>query len=93
MKNTMFTLLIVTAMSAGCAMREASEAQQEDSRQATSNRCFVECYYAYYSDAAHTNLVGECESGPGTQLVCWGIKTSFRTGGCWQTCEPFEGSE
>lgn len=55
----------------------------------TSQTCFTECYYAFYSDPAKTHLVGECESGPGTwPRGCWGQQTQYRTGGCWRTCEP-----
>ena len=74
---------LVMAALTGCA----TEGGDEEISEAEQNVCYIECYYAYYAEPARITLVGECE-GIGGQLSCWGRKTSYRSGGCFQICEP-----
>ncbi|WP_437928618.1 hypothetical protein WMF37_04975 [Sorangium sp. So ce291] len=77
--------LMSGAVLSGCFAASPEEVDQETVAEAEQAICIMECYYAYYSDPAKTNLVGECERQGSTE-GCWGIKTSYRSGGCWQTC-------
>jgi hypothetical protein len=75
------TVLPATSQANACVMPEPLATP--------SSQCFFgeNIIIIYWSSAAHTQIVGECSTGPCPGAGCWGTKTSFVTGSHSGICE------